>query len=422
MSRPTWARTNGRRLRSRGRSYPRLGWWVAMAVCVPLLCPAIAQAHGAGRVHRHRPAAHASKSKIRSRHSAHRRSAAIAPVTIPALRHSEKRDADLLSYGAGYASPHGSSAVRAVQRRLSGLGYRLGRIDGRFGPRTARAVMRFQAANGLGVDGIVGPATVAALASPAPLLRSGTGEHQRGGSPLVREVQRWLSRLGAGPGPIDGRYGPLTTRAVRRFQRDHGLSVDGIVGAHTWHTLLASIRGHRGLARRHVSVRHRGHGRKPGAQHKTAPGGARIPAPSSRRRAVPTTHGQFPVAILVLVTALLVIAVALSSYLWTRRRARHARLPVMPEPPRVRRDPRPAPTIEKVIPRSKTTTAKDAPRPRPTIDTVIPRSRPNAGPDPSPSGPVTPWTAPRPGHTSPKRDARSQERSDQPVPDRGRRR
>ena len=44
-----------------------------------------------------------------------------------------------------------------------GRGYAPGPIDGRYGPRTAQAVSRFQAAHGLVVDGIAGPFTLAAL-------------------------------------------------------------------------------------------------------------------------------------------------------------------------------------------------------------------------------------------------------------------
>lgn len=53
--------------------------------------------------------------------------------------------------------------VRKVQDRLSRWGYYTGSVDGVYGARTYRAVRRFQAKNGLAVDGIVGPNTAAAL-------------------------------------------------------------------------------------------------------------------------------------------------------------------------------------------------------------------------------------------------------------------
>ncbi len=38
-------------------------------------------------------------------------------------------------------------------------------------------------------------------------------------------------------GDVDGIYGPLTRRAVRRFQDREGLTVDGVVGPDTWRAL-----------------------------------------------------------------------------------------------------------------------------------------------------------------------------------------
>lgn len=53
--------------------------------------------------------------------------------------------------------------VADLQRKLRGLGYHL-LIDGDFGPATQRMVQQFQADNGLVVDGIAGPLTLARIA------------------------------------------------------------------------------------------------------------------------------------------------------------------------------------------------------------------------------------------------------------------
>ncbi len=53
----------------------------------------------------------------------------------------------------------------------------------------------------------------------------------------VREVQTALARLGTDAGPVDGRFGPATARAVERFQASLALSADGVVGARTWQAL-----------------------------------------------------------------------------------------------------------------------------------------------------------------------------------------
>lgn len=56
----------------------------------------------------------------------------------------------------------------------------------------------------------------------------------------VADIQRRLSKLGYDlglPGP-DGFFENLTEKAVKMFQQDRGLLVDGIVGQDTWHELV----------------------------------------------------------------------------------------------------------------------------------------------------------------------------------------
>ena len=54
--------------------------------------------------------------------------------------------------------------VTALQQELASLGYSVGAIDGVYGPATVREVTAFQRAHRLTPDGIVGPATLLALA------------------------------------------------------------------------------------------------------------------------------------------------------------------------------------------------------------------------------------------------------------------
>ncbi|MFJ8546697.1 peptidoglycan-binding protein [Streptomyces sp. NPDC093586] len=55
--------------------------------------------------------------------------------------------------------------------------------------------------------------------------------------PEVAEAQCLLRRAGISPGEVDGIYGPLTQRAVKRIQKRDGLVEDGIIGPHTWKAL-----------------------------------------------------------------------------------------------------------------------------------------------------------------------------------------
>lgn len=70
-------------------------------------------------------------------------------------------------------------------------------------------------------------------------LFPGTGYRAARGSVAVRALQWWLAHRGDSPGPLDGRYGPLTERAVRRFQLAHGLVPDGIAGPRTVAALVS---------------------------------------------------------------------------------------------------------------------------------------------------------------------------------------
>lgn len=62
----------------------------------------------------------------------------------------------------------------------------------------------------------------------------------------VRAVQTALAFLGYSPGNIDGIFGPLTNEAVRRFQADQRIAVDGIVGPETIAALNAELQKYGG--------------------------------------------------------------------------------------------------------------------------------------------------------------------------------
>ena len=106
--------------------------------------------------------------------------------------------------------------------------------DGIFGPATETAVRNFQTQNGLTSDGIVGRNTWTVLTGAnqtLPILRRGS----RGR--YVRYLQQKLLSKLYPVGEVDGIFGQATERAVKDFQSENGLTVDGIVGANTWRVL-----------------------------------------------------------------------------------------------------------------------------------------------------------------------------------------
>lgn len=77
---------------------------------------------------------------------------------------------------------------------------------------------------------------------PAPTPPSPTRPTIRKGSSgqYVKEAQEILIRKGYSLAPYgaDGKFGNKTLTAVKAFQKDNGLAVDGIVGKNTWKALL----------------------------------------------------------------------------------------------------------------------------------------------------------------------------------------
>jgi hypothetical protein len=55
---------------------------------------------------------------------------------------------------------------------------------------------------------------------------------------MVTMLQQRLTSAGYGCGKIDGIFGTKTLEAVKAYQAEHGLTVDGVVGAKTWRSLI----------------------------------------------------------------------------------------------------------------------------------------------------------------------------------------
>lgn len=143
-------------------------------------------------------------------------------------------------------------SVKKLQTLLVSKGYNPKGTDGIFGNDTEAAVKAFQKANGLTADGIVGSKTWAALTknvsasvptttinkpvkkdvSKYPTIKKGSS-----GS-YVKELQNLLVKKGYNPKGVDGIFGAGCDAAVKKYQKDHKLTADGIVGQRTWDSLF----------------------------------------------------------------------------------------------------------------------------------------------------------------------------------------
>ncbi len=166
-----------------------------------------------------------------------------------------------------------NSDVKKLQQALAILDYYDGKIDGKYGEETAKAVRNYQDDQNLPADGYAGKYTVKSIfgscnsrslttqpepgsSEQAPTTGSskantvsslseigsapGKCEYGDRGSDVVK-VQQALEYLGYYDGPIDGKYGNDTVAAVKRFQAKRNMKEDGIAGASTIRVLFGSV-------------------------------------------------------------------------------------------------------------------------------------------------------------------------------------
>ena len=162
-------------------------------------------------------------------------------------------------------------SVGQLQATLKLLGFYQGAIDSTYSQSTLDAVTKFQTAAGITADGIAGPSTwqkllplpenvtaVAERPEPATLAESPASSPAtstvsstvplgppilriEASGPAVSQLQRELQELGYYSGPVDGGFGEQTLSAVKKFQTDQQLFVDGIVGPSTWDALSNAL-------------------------------------------------------------------------------------------------------------------------------------------------------------------------------------
>lgn len=133
------------------------------------------------------------------------------------------------------------NAVVRLQVELSKLGHAPGTADGYFGQKTRAALLSFQRSYGLGRTGVADRATWAAINDVSGGMRAGSAVRKGSSGTQVRYLQQALIGLGYLTGSADGVYGSKTEAAVRLFQENYGLSVDGSAGKLTMTALKNAV-------------------------------------------------------------------------------------------------------------------------------------------------------------------------------------
>jgi peptidoglycan hydrolase-like protein with peptidoglycan-binding domain len=162
--------------------------------------------------------------------------------------------------------------VKRIQERLIALEYYSGKISGDYLEGTTFGIKLFQEINGLEATGTADIETQRMLFSSAALSRfqevtpaktdlgdindiviasdgadpvqktydiEYNGKLTRGSQgSRVKQVQERLTELHYFSGPISGNYMNQTIAAVKAFQENNGLTVDGIMGSETWNALF----------------------------------------------------------------------------------------------------------------------------------------------------------------------------------------
>ncbi|MEH2062803.1 MAG: peptidoglycan-binding protein [Nostoc sp.] len=144
--------------------------------------------------------------------------------------------------------------VSSSQRCLKKLGYFNGPVSGKFASLTQNAVIKFQQANRITADGVLGASTQQALQRACQSRTFSRNTTGRSRSPVaqyptlsqgqtgaaVTSLQQRLRQLGYFHPKATGIFGQITKDAVIAFQRNYRLPANGIVNRQTWNTLMGS--------------------------------------------------------------------------------------------------------------------------------------------------------------------------------------
>lgn len=159
---------------------------------------------------------------------------------VPAIRNapsetgsSEVQTAPYREVSSAQAAAEATAAidtVRVIQRELQARGYATGTADGSITPVLQAAIMAYEFDQGLTLTAepnevlkrtiILGPASAGlpaqARAKPGPLAQQ-----------VIVSTQQMMTKLGYGPLKADGEISDALAAAIRRFEREQGLTGTG---------------------------------------------------------------------------------------------------------------------------------------------------------------------------------------------------
>lgn len=125
-----------------------------------------------------------------------------------------------------------SSEVKTYQYKLNELNYNCGKPDGYLGPNTQSSINSFQSENNLTKSGKFDLNTRLKIDELYKQLSSSSNSQTTTEVvyTLNHKIQTKLKKLGYYTGVVDGSLGPISIKAIKAFQKDNYLEVDGICG------------------------------------------------------------------------------------------------------------------------------------------------------------------------------------------------
>ncbi|MBU4488998.1 MAG: peptidoglycan-binding protein [Candidatus Omnitrophica bacterium] len=151
-----------------------------------------------------------------------------------------KEEKEIFGFLDGY-----NHRIKEAQGYLMNAGFNPGPIDGKMQRDTRKAIKNFQRDNGLKITGFIGTETWKKLGSYKNIIKTRAKVNKKSDSlgyysstlEGTKELQQALKNSGFDPGPIDGKIGSKTKKAIMDFQSAKGLSGNGTIDSKTLEAL-----------------------------------------------------------------------------------------------------------------------------------------------------------------------------------------